>query len=89
MSTTFDKQAGEDHFQYAVRKAAEDRSGQNMPRLDQSKLTGRHVAWNSVTGLRWDGKGFNSPKVATTVSAAELLVLKHTFENVESYETSL
>lgn len=56
--------------------------------INREKLTGYHIVWNSVTGLKWDGKGFNSRKVGKCVSLAQLQVLKHTFLNVESFETS-
>lgn len=48
-------------------------------------------AKNGITGRYWNGKGFATPlfERGVTLTETELLVLRHTYENVvvESYET--
>lgn len=47
-----------------------------------------HYAKNSVTGKWWNGKGFSEAPMAQcnakALTAQELIVLRHTYENVES-----
>ena len=42
-----------------------------------------HLAYNTVTGLFWNGKGFTAPEwAAAALDAVELAVLRVTYLNV-------